>query len=81
MRLVAWLVAKVWTQWHILAMGLPLCGTPVPEVVQRRTERTAEIRDWPHICSRCRELVLRSVPVPIEVQEQPESLTSTGGLV
>lgn len=56
MKLLAWRVANAWTQFHILALGVPLCGAVIPDVVQRRTERPARIRDWPHTCLKCRQL-------------------------
>jgi len=59
MTLLSWRSGRSWSQWHIADLGLPLCGTPVPDAIQGFSHRAARPRDWFHICARCRELALR----------------------
>ena len=66
MRLLAWKVSARWTRFHIAAIGKPLCGTPVPNKVQGSIDKPAEIKDWPHICSKCRELAVKGATSSIE---------------
>jgi len=66
-RLLSWLDAGVWsTPPHISHLGEPLCGASMPEKPQGRRERPAEIKDWSHICSKCRELAVKGATGPIE---------------
>jgi len=58
MRIYAWRVSGKWTHWHILAVGKPLCGTPVPDKVQAQFDREVRPGDWPHVCLKCRELAV-----------------------
>jgi hypothetical protein len=59
MRLLAWKVSTRWTSFHISAIGKPLCGTPVPDKVQASIDKPAEIKDWAHVCAKCRALAIK----------------------
>jgi len=68
---MAWRQSHRWTQWHVGHIGLPLCGTPVPDKPQAQHERAAEIRDWPHICKDCKALAIKAATrgEPLNIHE------------
>ena len=86
MRIYAWFVGRVWSQWHILGFGRPLCGTPVPDVVQAQFDREVRPSDAPHICQKCRQLAiaraLEEKPADRgEAVDGPNGLTGAAGPV
>ena len=66
MRLLAWKVSTRWTSFHINHIGEPLCCTPKPDKVQASIDKPAEIKDWPRVCAKCRELAIKGATGPIE---------------
>lgn len=51
-----------WTAFHVQSFGSPLCGTRLPDQVQRWTEIDARPEHWRNnsICGRCREALARA---------------------
>jgi hypothetical protein len=66
MRLIAWRAGRGWSAYHINHIGEPLCGTHKPDKVQASIDRPAEIKDWPRVCAKCRELAIQGATAPIE---------------
>lgn len=66
-----------WSQYHISHIGRPLCGTLVPDRVQRSVDRPAQIRDWPHLCAKCRTLAQRAATA----ENSTDSCPACGGYV
>jgi len=79
-RLMAWRSGKTWTAFHVAHLGRPACGTPLPAPLERVTVREAQIKDWLHLCERCKEAVLRLTPAPCAgVAAEDENCRVCGG--
>lgn len=67
MRIIAWWVGRLWSRWHILSFGAPLCGTPIPDVTRAKLDRAMRPTDWQHTCEKCRVIAVRAATTPIDV--------------
>ncbi len=74
MRLLAWMVSRQWSAYHISHIGEPLCGTPVPDKPQARLDRAARPSDWAHTCAKCRTLAIKGATAPTERTDAIPSL-------
>lgn len=81
MKLIAWRVGTRWSSYHIRRFDGALCGTPVPQGVQRFTERPARTADWLSICEKCREAALQRISADLgeSPDQMPPEATAAAG--
>lgn len=79
MMLLAWRAGRIWTRWHVLRFGAPLCGTRVPDPVQRLTAKPQQLGDWRHICERCRAIVIRPKKDPASSGQAASGANGSAG--